>query len=72
MSPMARTRSGLSGPQSFRGCAGAEVLFVDELVDLVETDRQSPHSNMFLTVGGSVAPVVLDAFDDLQIKCAFW
>ena len=33
----------------FRGYAGAAVPFMDELVNLVEADRQSRHSKMLLT-----------------------
>ena len=33
----------------FRGYAGAAVPFVGELVNLVETDRHSPHANLALT-----------------------
>ena len=43
--------------------------FVDKLVNLVEADRQSLHSNVVLAGPRSccgVAPAVLDALDDLQ------
>ena len=46
--------------------------FVDERVDWIPTNRQSPHSNMLLTPDFAAASRLfeLDAPDDLQIKFA--
>ena len=67
---MVRTRNWIEWAIVFGGCAGADVPFVHELIDLVEADGQSPHSDMLLNPDHAAAsrPLYWKLLMDLQIK----